>query len=209
MNSQMRQPRFLHRQNLATLILFRHGMDVIQRPDSGGNKPWQPQNRVHGNHDPNDNCIVVVRISMRQLVCGMVDQVPRDTVVQENEDKCQHRRTRSHERHPRLAIQIGHINDPTPVPVRSTQVGTLLGPVRRTRRRTTRVRGGESIRDVQFFRGHGAAQDVSNNRHYKDGRYHRKVRNDVANSLIREEGGEFEFAQEERELDRAQAENQG
>ena len=79
MDTQVGQSGLLDTDNLAVNALLGQGIQVVQTAHSGSDQPRKTQQGVDGNHQGNENGIPVVRLAVRQLVAGMVDQMPGNT----------------------------------------------------------------------------------------------------------------------------------
>ena len=82
MREQHRQPSLLHTDKLAILILLGQCIEVDDARHCGGHEPRQTQHSVDEVEDSVQHEIVVVCLTVLQLVVLVVDEMPRDTVVQ-------------------------------------------------------------------------------------------------------------------------------
>mmetsp|Transcript_14681 Transcript_14681/g.34111 ORF Transcript_14681/g.34111 Transcript_14681/m.34111 type:complete len:307 (-) Transcript_14681:289-1209(-) len=111
---QPRQPGLLEARGDALLRPLRHRRDVHDAGDRRGDEPRQTEDRVDGDHDSGHERVVVVRVPVRDPVGRVVDDVPRDAVVEEAQDEGQRRGPGRSEDDPGLPAEIEEVDDPRP-----------------------------------------------------------------------------------------------
>lgn len=81
------QSRFLDLDDLSVLVFLGQVVQVNNARHGGGYEPWKTQKAVHHVGDTVNEKIPVVGLAVRQLVGGIVDQMPCDAVVKVKEDE--------------------------------------------------------------------------------------------------------------------------
>lgn len=81
----MRQPGLVDGDNSPVRPLLRHGMEMVERPDRRCHQPREPKQRVDQDKDADHDGVLVIRVAVLQLVARVVDEVPGDSVVQEDQ----------------------------------------------------------------------------------------------------------------------------
>ena len=137
--------------------------------DRGGDEPWKAEHRIDGDHKCGNERIVIVRVSVRDFVGRMVDNVPRDAIVQETQYKGERRGSGRHENDPGLAIEIQQVDKPRPPAVRFDDIRAVVGKVGRARLGAAIERRCEGVRNVQFLRGYAGKDKVLQGREENDG----------------------------------------
>lgn len=97
MSKESREACLLKTCRCTILGLIGHGTDVQDARYRRCNEPRQTQKRVDADHDCRNACIVVIGVSVRDLVRGMVNNMPSDTVVQESQNEGKGGRSGSNE----------------------------------------------------------------------------------------------------------------
>ena len=73
MNQQMRQPRLNDLGNTTLIIFISHGLDMNNGGDGRGHEPGEADDTVDGDHEPNDQGVVIVGLAMLERE-GLVDK---------------------------------------------------------------------------------------------------------------------------------------
>jgi hypothetical protein len=88
-DTQTSEASFLDANDLAVPALLGESIQMHERVNGGSHKPWQSQHGVDGNHAGNDDTTVVASLAVGDLVRRVVEQMPSDAVVKEDQDKGQ------------------------------------------------------------------------------------------------------------------------
>lgn len=182
---------------------------MVDRADGGGDEPREPEERIDDEEPTNDDGIPVVRGSVRQLVVGAVDQVPRDAVVEEDEDEGEHRGDRREERHPPLAVEVAQVDEPRPTAGGLGELGALVGPVRGARGVAAREGGREGVGRGEALGLHVGQHEMVDDGEDQDGGDDGEVRHERAPLRPREIARLLDAAQPHREPARAEAAHDG
>ena len=134
---------------------------------------------------------------MLQVVAGVVDQVPCDTVVEVEQDESKKGRSSRHEGDPALSVQVSHVSKPRSCSSRGSLVLAVIGPERCTVGSAAGIRGFEAVGNAQSWDLDGGEAKVGNNSPHDDGSCNSKVMDGVTNILIAAETGSLEATQEE------------
>jgi hypothetical protein len=124
-DTQMSETSFLEANDLAVLALIGDSIHMHERVDGGSDKPRQSQYGVDGNHAGNDATVVVVSRAVGELMGRVVEQMPSDAVVKEDQDKGQKCWNGGEHGKPALAVQVGEVHDPATATKR-LNIGTVL-----------------------------------------------------------------------------------
>mmetsp|Transcript_81 Transcript_81/g.175 ORF Transcript_81/g.175 Transcript_81/m.175 type:complete len:307 (-) Transcript_81:492-1412(-) len=197
MGDQVCQAGFLNLHDLSRRVLIGQVIQVNNARHSGGNQPRQTEQSIHHVGETVQQEIPVVRVSMLEIVTGVVDQVPCDAVIKVKEDEGKRGRTGSGERGPRLSIQVAHLSEPRTSTNGFGLFRTFIRPERFARSVATSESRFEVIRNVEF-----SSLDVGESDLLDDGKQdHRtsdsKVVDHVAHILIAEVARVFEAAEKE------------
>jgi hypothetical protein len=197
MTDQVCETGFLYLDDLSGGILVGQVVQVDNAGNSGGNQPRKSEQTVDHVGKSIQQEVPVVRVSVLQVVAGVVDQVPRDTVIEVKEDKGKRGRTGSRKDSPRLSVQITHLGKPRA----GTDGGVLFGAFVRPERFASGVTASKcrfkGIGDVEFCRfdtGETKLLDTGKeNNRSSDG----KVVDHVAHILVAKVARVLESAKEE------------
>ena len=157
---------------------------MVEGANSRGDQPWQPQKGVYEYKDSDNNSIPVVGTSVLQFVLRVIRQVPRDTIVQENEDECKQSRPGSHDGDPGLALDISQIDEPAPCSPRFFLVEAVIWPIRLARFIATLERWSKRRRHRQSLERNAAKDEIANEGPNNDGRNHRKICGGISQGLV-------------------------
>lgn len=174
----------------------------------GSHQPGEPNHRVDGNHKRRDTRIVVVRFPMYDLVAGVIDNVPRNAIVQKGQNKRQCRRPRSHKNHPDLAIEVEQIHHPIAASERRVLLGTVIWKVGTARSVAAIERGGKRVGYIEFFRGDTRKEQLFDQRKDHDRNGNGKIGKGAAKGVVTAKGRMLESSQHHGKETRAKAENE-
>ena len=162
------QARFLDVFDFALAVLLLHGSDVHDTWDSRSDQPRQTHQRVHQDHDGRNAGVVVVGVSVGESVTWVVDNVPRDTVVQESQDERWNTKSGGNEDNVDFAVEIKQVNQPWSATPCFGLGGAVSGPVRAAVLGTAGEGRRESVWDIELFHLNILEDGVSQSRHDDD-----------------------------------------
>jgi len=147
-------------------------------------------------------------MSTYQFVCRMVDEMPRNAVIQKNENESKQGGTGCHDGDPAFAIQITEIDQPRATSSRICEIQAIFRPAgiacfgtasKCWRNRAWNVEG------LEWDMVEGQSSDQRPN---QDGRDHGKIRHRVSEALRRQKWGELGASETKGHLHGANADQQ-
>ena len=169
-------------------------MNVIQTSHCRRHQPRETEARVHKDHQAYDDRVVVIRLPVLEFVTGMIDQMPRNPVVEEHEYEGEKRWPGGHERDPRLAVQVAEVDHPGAIPVRRDLALAVRREVRVARDVAALERWREVRGDVQLL-DRDLVEGVPDQAPDQDRDDHCEVSDHIAERLVGEERAELELSQ--------------
>mmetsp|Transcript_75367 Transcript_75367/g.201389 ORF Transcript_75367/g.201389 Transcript_75367/m.201389 type:complete len:212 (-) Transcript_75367:104-739(-) len=202
----MRQACFLHTDNFAVLTTFGESIDVGEGSDSGGDQPGKTKHRVDGDHSSNNNRVPIVSVSVSKLIARVIDQMPGDTIIQENKDKCQKSRNGGKKRDPGLSVDGTKVHNPGTASVRCN-VGTVIGERRHAIGGAADLSRRDAIRDIEALHFNIVEESVGDQSPDQNGGNHGKIGNESTPRIIRKVGRKLDIPQEKGQPGCSQTEN--
>ena len=206
-DSQVCQSRLLDGHDLAAFGSLGQGVDMCQGSHSSSDQPWETNHRVHSNHTGNNDSVPVVSLSVRQLVVGVVDQMPRDTVIQKDENESQHGRDGGKERNPRLAVDSSEADQPAAA-TKGFDLWAVLGEGGQAIGRTADLCRSNRLGNVQSFHGDVGEQKVGHQAPNEDRNNDGEVSNRVTDSLVGKVRSELEATKLECQVGGSDTQNE-
>mmetsp|Transcript_3591 Transcript_3591/g.9529 ORF Transcript_3591/g.9529 Transcript_3591/m.9529 type:complete len:283 (-) Transcript_3591:1091-1939(-) len=102
----------LYLEEVAVTVLVGQGIQVDDAWNGGGHQPWQSQQAVDEVEESIETQIVVVRFSVLQVVALVVDEMPRDAVVEVAKHEGKDGRSGRHDGNPVLSVEVAKVNQP-------------------------------------------------------------------------------------------------
>ena len=137
----------------------------------------------------------------------VVDQVPCDTVIKEDQDEGQESRSGSHEWDPTLSVQVREANNPGTGSSGFLQFKTLVGEEGGTGAVAALVGRLDLVGDVQLFGGNVHEQCLLDKGGSDNGHCDGEVMDGGTDSIVAEEGRELEGTEEEDQRSRSETED--
>lgn len=134
---------------------------------------------------------------MLEVVAGIVDEVPSDSVVKVEQDVRKESGTSSHGSSPSLPVQVSHVSKPVASTPRRGLCFAFIGPESGTGRVAARKGWFEISWDVQAWNFNGWKSNVGDNGPDDDSDSDGKVVNRIAYGLIAKISRRFEASEEE------------
>ena len=182
------QTSFLHINNVAILVLVGQTVEMDNARNRGGDQPWKTKDTIDKVKHSVQAQIIVVRFPMLELVVGVVDQMPCDTVVKEAKQEGKDGRSSSDNGHPSLSSQVGKVDEPVTSSSGFGLIRTVIREEGFASAVTALERRFKLVRNVQLFSlnvGEQELLDGSGNQHrHGDG----KVMNGTADAIVAEKG---------------------
>ena len=121
------QTSFLDFEELAVLVLLGETVEVDDAGHSGGDEPWETKHSVDEIEAATQKKIVVVGFSVLQLVALVVDQMPSDSIIEEDQHKGEEGRSGGKENHPTFSVHISQVGKPRASAECFIELFTVLG----------------------------------------------------------------------------------
>jgi hypothetical protein len=183
MGKEMSQASFLNFKNVAILVLGGESTQMDDARDSRGHEPGETERTVDSLEDSRKDKVVVVSSSMFQATTGVVDQMPRDTVIKVNQDESKNGWSGCHEGNPGLSVEVTIVDEPWAVPDCTSLLRTVLWPGISAHVVTTREARHDTVRNLERL-GRNGREELFDSGKENDRQDDRKVGNEVTGNVL-------------------------
>ena len=200
MGKEEGQASLLDRCDLAVTVLLGECVEVDDARHRCGNQPRKSKHSVDQVENSIQAEIVVVCLAVLQVIVGVIDQVPGDAIIKEDQEKAEEGGACRHNRNPALAVHVREVNKPRTSTCRLRLFHAVIRKESGASRITALESRFELIRHIQLLRLGIGEQELATKRRNKDSR---------SNSEVVDRGAYGVIAEERRILERAKEEDQG
>lgn len=182
------QACLLYLDDVAILVSVGQVIQVNDARDGGSHEPRETQETVDQIAKAIAQEVPIVGVSVLQVVTGVVDQMPCDSVIKVEEEKGKDGRTGSDEHRPGLSIEITHLGKPRTGTGWSIRNGssTFVWPKGITRGVTAREGRLKVVGNLELFGFHVIETDLLHDRPQDDRAGDRKVMDEITGILVAE-----------------------
>ena len=144
-----------------------------------------------------------------KFVSWVVDEMPCNSVVQEDENKSQQGRTCCHDWDPCFSVQVAQVDHPRASSSRIRLIGAVFRPARVAGIGTTSERRRHSVRHVESLELDIPEDQIAHQRPDNNRGHNREVGDNVSELLVCQKRRELSSSQKESYLNCANANEQG